>query len=119
MRTKDFCNCEHVQLFKDAAEQALNAVGRGNIALAIYLLNGCLKEHQETEEEYKKYKGYYILGKEQMKKMKSDAIVMHPLPRVDEISPEIDSDPKAAYFRQAENGLYIRMALLDILLGDS
>ncbi len=42
---------------------------------------------------------------------------MHPLPRVDEIYPEVDSDPRAAYFRQAENGLYVRMALLKMLLG--
>ena len=77
------------------------------------------KERFSTESEYKKHKGCYILGKEHMKKMKNDAIVMHPLPRVDEISPEVDSDPRAAYFRQAENGLYIRMALLKMLLSDS
>jgi aspartate carbamoyltransferase catalytic subunit len=50
--------------------------------------------------------------------MKEKSIIMHPLPRVDEISPETDSDPRAAYFRQAENGLYIRMALLKMILGE-
>ena len=50
--------------------------------------------------------------------MRDEAIVMHPLPRVDEIDPLIDSDPRAAYFRQAHNGLYVRMALLKMLLAD-
>jgi aspartate carbamoyltransferase catalytic subunit len=49
--------------------------------------------------------------------MKPGAIVMHPLPRVDEIAPEVDDDPRAAYFRQAQNGLFIRMALLSGCLG--
>jgi aspartate carbamoyltransferase catalytic subunit len=48
--------------------------------------------------------------------MKKDAIIMHPLPHTEEIAPEVDLDPRAAYFRQAENGLYVRMALLKILL---
>ena len=48
--------------------------------------------------------------------MKPKSIIMHPLPRIDEISQEVDGDKRAAYFRQARNGLYIRMALLDILL---
>jgi aspartate carbamoyltransferase catalytic subunit len=48
--------------------------------------------------------------------MRKDAIVMHPLPRLDEITTEVDADPRAAYFRQARNGLYVRMALLKVLL---
>jgi aspartate carbamoyltransferase catalytic subunit len=48
--------------------------------------------------------------------MRKYAILMHPLPRIDEISPEVDDDPRSAYFRQARNGLHIRMALLDRLL---
>ncbi|HZX50063.1 MAG TPA: aspartate carbamoyltransferase, partial [Candidatus Paceibacterota bacterium] len=47
---------------------------------------------------------------------KKEAIIMHPLPRVDEISQAVDADPRAAYFRQAQNGLYVRMALLHYLL---
>ena len=62
-------------------------------------------------------KGSYVINQEIMNLMKKDAIVMHPLPRVDEISSEVDIDHRAAYFRQAENGLYIRMALLQMLLG--
>ena len=51
-----------------------------------------------------------------MDAMRRDAVVMHPLPRLDEITTEVDSDPRAAYFRQARNGLYVRMALLKVLL---
>lgn len=61
-------------------------------------------------------KEFYIINQEILNLMKKDAIVMHPLPRVNEISPGVDSDPRAAYFRQAENGLYIRMALLKMIL---
>lgn len=64
----------------------------------------------------KEVKGFYVVNKELLRRMKKTAIVMHPLPRVDEISTEVDKDKRAAYFRQAENGLYIRMALLKMIL---
>jgi aspartate carbamoyltransferase catalytic subunit len=67
-------------------------------------------------EEYRRVSGVYIMDARAMDRMRPDAILMHPLPRVGEISPEVDSDPRAAYFRQARNGLYIRMALLRMLL---
>ncbi|MBN2062251.1 MAG: aspartate carbamoyltransferase, partial [Deltaproteobacteria bacterium] len=60
----------------------------------------------------------YIIGKKTLKSMKDKAIVMHPLPRVGEILLEVDEDDRAAYFRQAQNGLFVRMALLQMLLGD-
>lgn len=60
-------------------------------------------------------KNPFILNKKLMKSMQKHAIIMHPLPRAGEIDPEVDSDPRSAYFRQATNGLYVRMALLDIL----
>ncbi len=60
--------------------------------------------------------GFYIVNQEILNLMKKDAIIMHPLPRNEEISPEVDSDSRAAYFRQAENGLYVRMALLKMML---
>jgi aspartate carbamoyltransferase catalytic subunit len=69
-------------------------------------------------EDYKKAKGIYIINQEVMDLMKRDAIVMHPLPRVDEIDPAVDSDPRAIYFEQAQNGLYIRMAILIIISGN-
>jgi aspartate carbamoyltransferase catalytic subunit len=61
--------------------------------------------------------GLYVVDAAFMQQAPSDMIVMHPLPRVDEIATEVDSDPRAAYFRQMENGMYIRMALLDLILG--
>lgn len=58
----------------------------------------------------------FIINQEILDLMKKDAIIMHPLPRVDEISLEVNADPRAAYFRQSENGLYVRMALLKMIL---
>jgi aspartate carbamoyltransferase len=72
---------------------------------------------QNNMEEYEQVKGSYVITKEFMSKAPSDMIVLHPLPRVDEIHPEVDDDPRAAYFRQAENGMYVRMALLALVLG--
>tara|TARA_B100001250_G_scaffold264949_1_gene228450 strand:- start:3766 stop:4689 length:924 start_codon:yes stop_codon:yes gene_type:complete len=69
-------------------------------------------------EHYEKARGKYIVDESVLRCMRDDAIVMHPLPRVDEIDPAVDADPRAAYFRQAHNGLYVRMALLKMLLAD-
>jgi aspartate carbamoyltransferase len=75
------------------------------------------KERFEDPAEYEKVKGAYVIDPEIMKAAKKDMIVMHPLPRVGEISPDFDDDPRAAYFRQMEYGLYVRMALLAMVLG--
>lgn len=74
------------------------------------------KERFKSLAEYKKYKGGYILTMKEVNKMKKDAIIMHPLPRIDEIVPEVDASPKAAYFKEAKYGLLIRMALLKEIL---
>jgi aspartate carbamoyltransferase catalytic subunit len=74
------------------------------------------KERFEDEALYRRVRGSYLIGPAEMERMRPDAILMHPLPRVDEISPEVDADPRAAYFRQARNGVQIRMALLDAVL---
>jgi aspartate carbamoyltransferase catalytic subunit len=66
--------------------------------------------------DYEKCRGVYIINRETLRRMRPKSIVMHPLPRLDEISMDVDSDPRAAYFRQAQNGLYVRMALLTMLL---
>jgi len=71
------------------------------------------KERFPSQEEYEKAFGRYIVDRELLDLMRQDAIVMHPLPRAGEIAEEVDADPRAAYFRQAQNGLYIRMALID------
>ncbi|GAV85885.1 OTCace domain-containing protein/OTCace_N domain-containing protein [Cephalotus follicularis] len=65
---------------------------------------------------YEEARGKYIVDHDVLKAMQKHAVVMHPLPRLDEITVDVDSDPRAAYFRQAKNGLYIRMALLKLLL---
>ena len=75
------------------------------------------KERFEDPEAYEKVKGAYVIDPGVMKAAKRDMIVMHPLPRVTEISMDFDEDPRAAYFRQMEYGLYVRMALLAIVLG--
>ncbi len=74
------------------------------------------KERFSDEASYLALKGVYRIDASTLARMKKGSIVMHPLPRVDEIAPEVDADPRAAYFRQARNGLYIRMALLDKVL---
>ena len=71
---------------------------------------------QDRPDDYEKAKGKYIVDEEVMRLLPKDGVVMHPLPRVDEIDPRVDSDPRAAYFRQAKNGLYVRMALLKLAL---
>ncbi len=75
------------------------------------------KERFENPEDYEKVKGAYVIEPEVMKAAKQNMIVMHPLPRVTEISMDFDDDPRAAYFRQMEYGLYVRMALLAMVLG--
>ena len=75
------------------------------------------KERFEDPAEYEKVKGAYVIDPQIMKTAKQNMIVMHPLPRVGEISVDFDEDPRAAYFRQMEYGLYVRMALLAMVLG--
>ena len=75
------------------------------------------KERFFNEEDYVRLKDFYVLTPEKMELAKPDMLVLHPLPRVNEISVEIDDDPRAAYFKQAQFGVYVRMALILTLLG--
>ncbi len=75
------------------------------------------RERFDNLEEYEKVKDAYVITPRTLEKAKERMIVMHPLPRVNEISMEVDNDPRAAYFRQMEYGLYVRMALLAMVLG--
>ena len=75
------------------------------------------KERFFNEEDYVRLKDFYILAKEKMELAKDDMIVLHPLPRVNEISVDVDDDPRACYFRQAQYAVYVRMALILTLLG--
>lgn len=85
--------------------------------LDILYMTRVQKERFFNEEDYIRLKDSYILDKKKMKLAKSDMFVLHPLPRVNEISTEVDTDPRAAYFRQAQYGVYVRMALIMTLLG--
>lgn len=75
------------------------------------------KERFAKVEDYEAVKGTYVVNLEVMKKAPTGMIVLHPLPRVDEIDTRVDSDPRAAYFRQMENGMFVRMALLALVMG--
>ena len=74
------------------------------------------KERFFNEEDYVRLKDFYILNKAKMELAKKDMLVLHPLPRVNEISVEVDNDPRAAYFKQVQYGVYVRMALILTLL---
>ena len=84
--------------------------------LDILYMTRVQKERFFNEEDYIRLKDYYILNKEKIQKAKKDLCIMHPLPRVNEISIEVDDDPRACYFKQAKYGKYIRMALILKLL---
>ncbi len=85
--------------------------------LDILYMTRIQKERFFSEQEYLRLKGYYILDNSKMKMAKKDMIVMHPLPRVNEIATEVDSDERAAYFKQVKYGMYVRMALILKILG--
>jgi aspartate carbamoyltransferase len=75
------------------------------------------KERFDNLDDYEKVKGMFVITPETLEDAKDEMVIMHPLPRVGEISMEVDEDPRAAYFRQMEYGLYVRMALLAMVLG--
>ena len=75
------------------------------------------RERFFNEEDYVRLKDFYILNMDKMALAKPDMLVLHPLPRVNEISVEVDSDPRAVYFKQVQYGVYVRMALILTLLG--
>jgi len=85
--------------------------------LDILYMTRVQKERFFNEEDYIRLKDTYILDAEKMKLAKKSMAVLHPLPRVNEIAVEVDSDPRALYFKQAQNGMYVRMALIMSLLG--
>lgn len=97
----------------ECAERMEDVIDRADI---LYMTR-VQKERFFNEQDYIRLKDSYILDKEKMKLAKSDMIVLHPLPRVNEISYEVDDDPRAAYFKQVKFGMYARMALIAKLTG--
>ena len=85
--------------------------------LDILYMTRVQKERFFNEEDYVRLKDYYILTKDKLESAKKDLCILHPLPRVNEISTDVDTDPRACYFKQANYGVYIRMALILKLLG--
>ena len=77
------------------------------------------KERFPDEEEYLKVKGSYVVGLDIVKQMKEDSIILHPLPRIDEIATEVDKTKNAKYFQQAEYGKHTRAALLGLILNEN
>jgi len=84
--------------------------------LDILYMTRVQKERFFNEEDYVRMKDFYILTKDKLTLAKEDMLVLHPLPRVNEISVEVDDDPRAVYFKQAQYGVYVRMALILTLL---
>lgn len=99
-------------VFKEV-EKLEDAMGE----LDVLYMTRVQKERFFNEEDYVRLKDFYILTKEKMELAKDDMIVLHPLPRVNEISVDVDDDPRACYFRQAQYAVYVRMALILTLLG--
>lgn len=86
-------------------------------SLDILYMTRVQRERFENQEEYDKLKNYYILNKSKMQNAREDMLVMHPLPRVNEIDVDVDDDKRAVYFKQAKYGMFVRMALIMKLLG--
>ncbi len=99
------CEYKEVDNLKDAIPE-----------LDVLYMTRIQKERFASEEEYQKQKGVFVLDKEKLTLAKDDMIILHPLPRVDEIAIEVDDDPRACYFKQALYGMYGRMALILLML---
>ena len=85
--------------------------------LDILYMTRVQRERFFNEEDYVRLKDFYVLTEDKLQMAKEDMLVLHPLPRVNEISVEVDKDDRAKYFAQARNGVYVRMALILTLLG--
>jgi aspartate carbamoyltransferase len=102
------CGCEIIEV-----EELAEVVGK----MDVICMTRIQKERFSSEKEYERYAGRYILDGKMMKLAKKNAIVLHPLPRVDEISSDVDDDVRAKYFEQVKNGVAVRMALICEVLG--
>ncbi|MGA2463518.1 MAG: hypothetical protein ABSH06_04080 [Thermodesulfobacteriota bacterium] len=89
----------------------------GALACDLIYMTRIQKERFENLSEYEWVKGYYVIDEKFLKGLKKKITILHPLPRVDEIHPEVDTYPGAAYFRQVRNGVFVRMVLLAMVLG--
>lgn len=109
---KEYISFLHAHTIRFSASDDLESVLS---KIDVLYMTRIQKERFSSARLYERVKNSFVLDKKLLKKLGKHAVIMHPLPRVGEISPEVDDDERAAYFRQARNGLYVRMALLDIL----
>lgn len=107
---EDVLLANHIEF--QEVERLEEAIGN----LDVLYMTRVQKERFFNEEDYIRLKDFYILTKEKMQLARPDMLVLHPLPRVNEISVEVDDDPRACYFKQAQYGVYVRMALILTLL---
>lgn len=110
---------EELNTHEDVSYSEVTRLGDALPELDVLYMTRVQKERFFNEEDYVRLKDYYILDSAGMQLAKKDMIVLHPLPRVNEISVDVDDDPRAKYFDQVQNGMYIRMALILMLLGIS
>lgn len=108
---EDVLRANHIEF--EEVERLEEAIG----SLDVLYMTRVQKERFFNEEDYIRLKDFYILTKAKMELARPDMLVLHPLPRVNEISVEVDDDPRAVYFKQAQYGVYVRMALILTLLG--
>ena len=107
---EDVLKANHIQF------EEVNSLDEAMSKLDILYMTRVQRERFFNEDDYIRLKDCYILDKKKMKLAKKDMYVLHPLPRVNEISIEVDKDPRAAYFKQVQYGVYVRMALIMTLL---
>ncbi len=107
---EDVLKANHIQF------EEVNSLDEAMSKLDILYMTRVQRERFFNEDDYIRLKDCYILDKKKMKMAKKDMYVLHPLPRVNEISIEVDKDPRAAYFKQVQYGVYVRMALIMTLL---
>ena len=116
LRAPDYIT-DHVLKERNIPFQEVESIEDVISQLDILYMTRVQKERFFNEEDYIRLKDSYILTLDKMRNAKSDMAVLHPLPRVNEIALEVDDDPRAAYFDQVQNGVYVRMALIMTLLG--
>jgi aspartate carbamoyltransferase len=107
---------DYVAQYDNITQETVSSLADAIQGTNILYVTRIQKERFENLEIYESVKGSYVVDKKLMRRAPNDMIVMHPLPRVDEISTDVDADPRAAYFRQMENGMFVRMALLSLVL---
>jgi len=108
---------EYVAQFPNAKQEEYTDMKEAVKGANVLYVTRVQKERFESAEDYEKVKGAYVVDNSLMVNAPPGMIIMHPLPRVDEIATEVDSDSRACYFRQMENGMFVRMAILALILG--